>query len=443
MSANPKVIHSLDELRLVIDRMFREKNFKGDLLREVNQEFERKGLNSKTIQLLLNEQMNIVNLSEYELIAICKISYNKLNWKDLNPKLYFSEVSLAKYENKVKVEETGTNVVELTNFLKVDRFNYRGQIEYKDIYKHLNNFNFFYDHEAQRSPKYRTVGSKNGRGSKLRVENLNSKAIEDIANAILEKKFEDSEIILNCEIIDGKDAMFKFIPKYEDVLGDIVIKINYDMESDNTTWISITDGFHRCKAIVLAVSKHLKETGEMLEGSIGVRLVLADKERAKRIVHQTFLRSSDEPEWVEALAKNDYSDFVDLVLENSKRLTFANTVEDAEVNGKLTSKALLIEATKKMNIEFNKLSQSNKMSKAIAKNFDLAYDVAKELNVKTTAYGVIGYYYLAYICAMNEELDVVELVEKLEDNSEFVKYSKSFRDLNKYINVMEGVVANG
>ena len=160
----------------------------------------------------------------------------------------------------------------------------------------------------------------------------------------------------------------------------------------------------------------------------GNRPELADKERAKRIVHQTFLRSSDEPEWVEALAKNDYSDFVDLVLENSKRLTFANTVEDAEVNGKLTSKALLIEATKKMNIEFNKLSQSNKMSKAIAKNFDLAYDVAKELNIKTTAYGVIGYYYLAYMCAINEELDVVELVEKLEDNSEFVKYSKSFRD---------------
>lgn len=441
-NSNATIIRSLDELRLLIEKIFNEKLFKGDLLREVNQEFERKGLNVKTLQLLLNEQINITNLTEYELIAICKICYNKLNWKDLSPKLYFSEVSLAKYENKIKVEEE-INVVELKNFLKIDRFNYRGQIEYKDIYKHLNHNNFFYDHEAQRSPKYRMVGSKKGKGSKLRVENLNTKAVEDIAEAIINKTFEDSEIILNCEMIDGKDSMFKFIPKYEDILGDIVIKINYDMESNNTTWISITDGFHRCKGIVLAVSKHLEETDEMLEGSIGVRLVLADKERAKRIVHQTFLRSSDEPEWVNALVKNDYSDFVDLVAQNSKRLNFANTLEVAEVNGKLTSKALLIDVTKKMDIEFNKLSQTNKKAKELAKNFDLSYDVREELGLEINPYRTIGYYYLAYRCAMNKELDIVEIIEKIEENSEFINMSKKFNNLNKYINLIDEVILNG
>lgn len=439
-SANPKVIHSLDELRLVIDRMFKEKHFKGDLLREVTQEFEKKGLNIKTIQLLLNEQLNLTSLTENELIAICKVAQDNLGWKDLNPKLYFSEVTLAQYENKVKVEEK-VDVVELKNFIKIDKFDYRGQIEYKDIYKHLNNNNFFYSHEAQRSPKFRSVGSKNGKGKKLRVENLNTKAVNDIATAILENKFEDSEIILNCEIIDGKEAMFKFIPKYEDVLGDIVIKINYDMESENTTWISITDGFHRCKAIVLAVSRHLEETGEMLEGSIGVRLVLADKERAKRIVHQTFLRSADEPEWIEALVKNDYSDFVDLVGKNSRRLTYGNTIEVAEATNKLTSKALLIDTSKKMNIEFNKLSQAHSKAKEVAKNFDLMYDVSQEMGIKMTSYRAIGYYYLAYKCAINKDLDVIELVEKLEDNSEFVAMSKNIKNLNKYIEVIDKEVA--
>ena len=438
-SASPTVIHSLDELRLVIDRIFKEKHFRGDLLREVNEEFERKGLNVKTIQLLLNEQINLVNLTENELIAICKVAQDYLTWKDLNPKLYFSEVTLAQYENKVKVEEK-VDVVELKNFLKIDKFNYRGQIEYKDVYKHLNHNNFFYNHEAQRSPRYRSVGNKKGKAKKLRVENLNTKAVNDIATAILENRFEDSEIILNCEMIDGKDAMFKFVPKYEDILGDIVVKINYDMDSENTTWISITDGFHRCKAIVLAVSRHLEETGEMLEGSIGVKFVLADQERAKRIVHQTFLRSADEPEWIESLVKNDYSDFVDLVGQNSKRLTFANTIEVAEISNKLTSKSLLTDVTKEMNIAFNKLSEANKKSKEIAKNFDLIYDVAEEMGIKINPYRTIGYYYLAYMCAINNELDVIESVEKLENNSEFVSMSKSFRHLKKYIDVIEGVI---
>ena len=441
MSANPKLIRSLDELRLIIDKIFREKHFNGDLLRAVMQEFERKGLNVKALQLLLNDQLSLVNLNTDELIAIAKITSDYLKWKDLNPKLYFSELILAQYENRVKVEEK-IDVVELKNFIKIDKFNYRGQIEYKDIYKHLNNNNFFYNPETQRSPRYRNVGSKRGKGSRLRVENLNTKAVEDIAKAIKDGTFEDSEIILNCEILDGKEAMFKFIPKYEDTLGDIVIKINYDMSSDNTTWISITDGFHRCKAIVLAVSRHLEETGEMLEGSIGVRLVLADKDRAKRIVHQTFLRSADEPEWINALVKNDYSDFVDLVSKNSKRLTYANTIEVAEATNKLTSKSLLIDATKKMDIEFNKLSQSNKMSKLIANNFDLGYDVAEELKANMTPYRAIGYYYLAYKCSMNSELDIIELIEKLEVDSEFKKYSNSFRDLNKYVNIIERVINN-
>ena len=441
MSANPKLIRSLDELRLIIDKIFREKHFNGDLLRAVMQEFERKGLNVKALQLLLNDQLSLVNLNTDELIAIAKITSDYLKWKDLNPKLYFSELILAQYENRVKVEEK-IDVVELKNFIKIDKFNYRGQIEYKDIYKHLNNNNFFYNPETQRSPRYRNVGSKRGKGSRLRVENLNTKAVEDIAKAIKDGTFEDSEIILNCEILDGKEAMFKFIPKYEDTLGDIVIKINYDMSSDNTTWISITDGFHRCKAIVLAVSRHLEETGEMLEGSIGVRLVLADKDRAKRIVHQTFLRSADEPEWINALVKNDYSDFVDLVSKNSKRLTYANTIEVAEATNKLTSKSLLIDATKKMDIEFNKLSQSNKMSKLIANNFDLAYDIAEELKANMTPYRAIGYYYLAYKCSMNSELDIIELIEKLEVDSEFKKYSNSFRDLNKYVNIIERVINN-
>lgn len=435
---NPKVVYSIDDLRLAINRVFDEKLFKGDLVRRVSEEFEKKGLDSRVFQLLMNDQINISNLKDYELIAISKVLYNELKSETLNPKKYFGDNLLVNYENKIKIEEK-IDFIELKNFIKIDDFNFRGQIDYKDIYTHLNYNNFFYDHEAQRSPKYRTVGSKSGKGKKLRVENLNIQAVEQIADSILEGKFEDSEIILNCEMIQGKKQRFKFINKYENILGDIVIKPDYDIESKTTTWVSITDGFHRCKGIVLAVSKHLEQTGKMLEGSIGVRLVRADKDRAKRIVHQTFMRASDEPEWINALVDDDYSKFVDLVLKASKRLTVENTVEEAENNDKLTSKSLLIDTVRKMKIAVNDESEAYFKSIDIAKNFDLIFDISNKLGIKMTPYKAIAYFYLAYKMIGNN-LDFMDILNKLEDNKQFINMAKKIDNLNKMINVIDEVI---
>ena len=212
------------------------------------------------------------------------------------------------------------------------------------------------------------------------------------------------------------------------------------MTDNDTTWVSITDGFHRCKGIVKAVSDHLEKTGEYLEGSIGVRLVRVDKERAKRIVHQTFLRSTDEPEWTKSLSDDDYSKFVDTVVDLSRYLTIDNTIEFAQMNNKLTSKALLIDLVKKMNIEVNNDGEVFTKGKKIAKNFDLIYSIARNNNIEINPYKIAQYFYFAYIFEI--DMDVEYIIQSMEKSEKLKSMYRKNMSVNKFIESINEVINN-
>lgn len=432
--------------------------------RLVNLEYDKKGLNKNNIHMLVNGQIEVSMLSEYDLIAFCK-AFTELGFSGFNANNFFGSMKLVSYEHYEKIEGI-PDKIELKNFIKKNNFEYRGQITYKQIYDYLNYTLLFYDKEAQRSPKFKKIGAKNN-GTvtmSVRTENLNMKSVKNIAKVIIDKKFEDTELVLNCEILEGKKQNFKFISANEklaeifanrfkinkreaknildeetnDVLGDIIIKPNYVMTDSDTTWVSITDGFHRCKGIVKAVSDHLEKTGEYLEGSIGVRLVRVDKERAKRIVHQTFLRSTDEPEWTKSLNDDDYSKFVDTVVELSKNLTIDNTIDLAQMNNKLTSKSLLIDLVKKMNIEVNDDSEAYTKSKKIAKDFDLIYSIAKNEGVEFNPYKVAQYFYFAFI--FNTHMDIEYIIQKMENSNKLNSMYRKNMSINKFIETINEVI---
>lgn len=441
MGKEQKVVYPVDLLRLEVDKVISSQMLRGDLWREINNEFRRKGLDLRSLQLLLDDDKKTASdLTDYELIAFSKIAYDKLKWKEINPKRYFGDLTLVNYENYFRTEKT-IDFMKFVNFIKIDEFNFRGQVTLKDVYDCINSNMYIYDHESQRSPKYREVGSKNGKSQKLKVANINDKAVESISDAFLNKTFEDSEIVLNCEVIKGKrEQQFKFIPKYEDVLGDIIIEPNYNMDSDTTTWVSVIDGYHRCKGIVLALTKHYEKTGEWLEGTIGVRLVRATKERAKRIVHQTFLRSSDNIEWVNALAEDDYTKFVDTIIKESKRLTIENTIEEAEINGKLTSKSILIDISKKINVSVNNKSEALLKAIDIADKFDLMYDYSVKKGIKLNPYKVGCYIYIG--CEVEEASIIIKIVDKLEDDETFIRMCRKNANINNLIKHLEEVIVN-
>ena len=407
------------------------------VLRSVNAEYQEKGMSMNKLNMFLNGQIEVDQLDDYDLIALCKNFYN-LGFKNFNPKNFFGELKIANYESYITVEEPFDKII-LENFIKINDFEYRGQITYKQIYDYLSHSLIFYDSEAQRSPKFKKIGSKNGSEAlNVRTENLNMKSVNEIAKSVLDKTFEDTELVFNCELLEGKNQKFKFISKYEDILGDIIIKPNYITQDDDTTWVSITDGFHRCKGIVSAINKHLGKTGEYLEGSIGLRLVRADKERAKRIVYQTFLRSADEPEWIDSLQKNDYTKFVDMVLKESKLLTVDNTIDLANMNEKLTSKSLLVDFVKKMNIKVNISSDAYFKSKKIAKDFDLIYSIAKSMGVEFNVYKVAEYFYVAFI--LNDNMDLEETINKLENSDKLRSMYKKNVSINKFIEAIDEVI---
>ena len=434
--------------------------------RLVSLEYDKKGLNKNSIHMLMNGQIEVTMLNEYDLIAFCK-AFTQLGLGGFKASDFFGDMKLVSYEHYEKIEDI-PNKIELKNFLRKNSFEYRGQITYKQIYDYLNYTLLFYDKEAQRSPKFKKIGSKNnGKVTmNIRTENLNTKSVNNIAKTIIDKKFEDTELVLNCEILEGKNQNFKFISANEkisvmlankfginrleakkildketdDVLGDIIIKPNYVMTDKDTTWVSITDGFHRCKGIVKAVSDHLEKTGEYLEGSIGVRLVRVDKERAKRIVHQTFLRSTDEPEWTKSLSDDDYSKFVDMVLNLSRYLTVDNTIELAQINGKLTSKALLIDLVKRMNIEVNNEGEVFTKGKKIAKNFDLIYSIARNNDIEFSPYKIAQYFYFAYI--FEADMDVEYIIQNMEVSGKLNSMYRKNMSINKFIEAIEEVVRN-
>lgn len=436
-----RVMYPKDDLMVEINEVIEQKVFQSQLWRDINIEFESKGLDVKSLQLLLDDDKKTASdLTDYELIAFAKIAYRKLKKDKFNPLNYFGETTLINYENNIlntKVEKVDKLI--LKDFRKIDEFNYRGQISYKDLYDYFNNNLIIYDHNAQRSPKYREVGSKNGKSRKLKIVNLNMDTVEDISKSILSEVFEDSEIILNCEMLENKEQKFRFDAKYKDIFGDILIETNYDMQSDKTTWVTIPDGYHRCRGIILAMNKYYAKEGVWLEGSIGVKLVRATKERARRIVYQTFLRSPDEPEWTKTLAEDDYTKFVDMVVKNSKTLTIENTIEEVEANDKLTSKSLLVDIIKTTDIKVNELSKAFFDSKSIAKNFDIAYDFVKNKNAKVNPYTIAGYIYISYLVGDNIN-QLLEVLDKITNDEKFNSMARKNLNVENFVDFINRFV---
>lgn len=438
MNNEQKVVYPIDDLRYEIDELIKRKEF-NSILREISAEFERKGLDTKSLQLLLNdEDKTASSLNDYELIAISSVAYKQLGKTKYDPSNYFGEVVLLQYDNYERKDIKIDKIV-LKDFRKINDFEYRGQISYKDLREYFENNLIVYNHDTQRSPKYRSIGSVNGKSKMLKVQNVNEDTVRSIADSILKNEFEDTEIVLNCEVIEGKKQRFKFIPKYGlDFLGDIVVEVDYDQNSPSTTKVTIPDGYHRLRGILLACTEYYGETGSQLEGEIGVKFVRVNKERAKRIVYQTFLRSPDKIEWVETLKEDDYTKFVDMIVKQSKSLTIENTTEEAIANNKLTSKSLLVEVIKYTDIEVNNISSIVNTSKFIAENFDIMYNELNE-KIKINPTSVACLVYVAYLSGKDYTI-LFNNIERVLNSENFENISRKNSSLEKAIKLSNNMV---
>lgn len=393
------VLQDINKLEIELNKVIQKEFDNSELKRELNNEFLKKGLSPKTITLLFDEKKFINQLNEFELIAFTKSCYKYFNNPVYNPKKYFSNMTLEGYRNYIFVNEE-INIIKLHNFIEVNDSEYQGIISYKQIYELMSNGLLVYSMDCQREPTYKRLGKNNY----IKTPTVDSKSVANMERLILEGKLETSQIVLTLLIDDETIPKFKFDKLYENI-GDITCQA-----------LTINDGQHRVLAICKAIANNLVKNNKYIEGSIGVRLIIADIQRAKSIMAQSFMRSDVSTDFKKSITEDDKSIFLDKIINNSKVLkdNVGVTYEEAKFLNKKTYRTLLLDILKYIDIDYNNKSEVLIKSKKIAEQVDILNDFIETNNM--VIYGL--FLYLAYkITELDkEEIDIYYKVSETIEN---------------------------
>lgn len=396
------VLQDINKLEKELNKVIQKEFDNSELKRELNDEFLKKGLSPKTITLLFDEKKFINQLNEFELIAFTKSCYKHFNNTAYNPEKYFSSMTLEGYRNYIFVTEE-INIIKLHNFIEVNDTEYQGIISYKQIYELMSNGLLIYSMDCQREATYKRLGKNNY----IKTPTVDSKSVANMERLILEGKLETSQIVLTLLIDDEIVPKFKFDKLYENI-GDITCQA-----------LTINDGQHRILAICKAIANNLVKNNKYIEGSIGVRLIIADLQRAKSIMAQSFMKSDVSTDFKKSITEDDKSIFLDKIINNSKVLkdNVGITYEEAKFLNKKTYRTLLLDILKYIDIDYNNKSEVLIKSKKIAEQVDILNDFIETNNM--VIYGL--FLYLAYkITELDkEEIDIYYKVsETIEDLTE-------------------------
>ena len=171
-------------------------------------------------------------MNDMEKMTFANTCYEVLGGGRYNIKYYFSGTKQAEWLSYVNAAEK-INDIYCEDFKRINSYEYHGDFTYEQVYKYMKNILWIYYPATQRSSKYREVNEK----TIIREVNVNKKSVNEISNLILEGKFEATEIILNCMMIKGKTPKFILEKKYKEI-GDITIKPDYDIDSENYTIVA-------------------------------------------------------------------------------------------------------------------------------------------------------------------------------------------------------------
>lgn len=338
------------------------------LLDALNKKFTKKNLNNKTIACLFDETKEVEDLNLIEKIAITETIYALKKDEKFNVDLYYSDNDLMDYEGFVNHEKKIKDI-EINNCIRIDDENYRGIISARQVYDYMNGMLIRYNKDTQRATKLKKIGTSDTYTRKI---SLNKKAVNEIAGLILANEFEESEIILNVRAIKGKTPQLIFEEKQGNI-GDLLITPNYDRSSKMTTYVEILDGFHRLNGYYNAVKMHYDKTGEWLDRKLGVKIVVADYERAMRIISQVFKRTDTNKQFLKAIEKNDINKFADKLIEKSKVLNnnVTNDYSECIALGKRTHKMAISGAIEKLDINVTDIAVVTFKTKEMANYIDL------------------------------------------------------------------------
>ena len=300
-------MESLEKLKELILETTEDNINNKNLLKALREEFIKKQLPITIPKQLFAEAIDEDHLEKNVLIAISKVFFNKLKLECFKLTNYFTEGELFTYENAIKVEES-IDYVLFKNVKKIDGQNYLGVITGKQALEMRKNCLFAYYKEFQRSPKLVKTSS----GRVIKKIDVSKKNIADMKDEFRQGIMTPTAIHFAVLVKNDKGIRenFKFKSLYDILVssdknirensnlknickdvGDIWIKPNFDLESEDYLPFIIPDGFNRLTALCDVVEEAELE-GEEIKAELGCFIHIFDDEASiKRFIVNTFKRA--------------------------------------------------------------------------------------------------------------------------------------------------------
>lgn len=388
----------IKNLNRIIERNFDNLEFKKKLV-EV---FTEKGLNSKVVNMIMDDEKKIIELNDYQLIALayvcCDVFYNR---REINPENYFGGLTIENF-NKLKPFDEFEEVknIELKYFTIKDNEEFMGYMSYEDIYKYQSAGLLKYDIDIQREASYLTIGDK-----AIKTPTVSPKSVSIMEHSMMNNEFETSLIVFTLLVNENSAPKINFSNICDGEIFNITIEEP----------LYINDGMHRVMAIVNSTYKTFMETGHYLKNKIPVKFVIGDRSRAKKITHQSFLRADVSKEFLNSIIVEPETMFLDKIISQSKRLKneVALTYAECKYMNKTTYRKVLIDSVKKMQLDFNNQSIQIFKSKQIANHLDALIDIIEYMKcdkgIEEDYYNIPSMYglylYESYLMSINENFD--------------------------------------
>lgn len=400
-----KPIEMLDnKLIKIIDKEIDNTELKKILI----EEYLNNSLASSTINSLFSGEKFVNLLGDKEKLILLR-GFNKY-FKDLNinEEEYFSTNIINRIDNDLgKIEYENIREINIKNLLQVDELTYTGVISYEDMYKYMENNLLIYEMDLQREGTYVRFSN-----NYIKVPTLDQKSIENIIKCMENNTLETNAITLG------------YLLK-PDSMPEIMIEGKNDLYNVSASSLLIVDGMHRIVSMIRYCSKLLSEGKQFPDRKFIVKVAIGDKAKLKNTVNQSFLQSNVSKEYLSSITEDDYSKFIDKVIEQSDVLkdNVASTFEECKYLNKTTTREVLRKAVEILDIQVNNKATVMFESKSLAENIDILIDMLKQNDCYLDYYNMyIPYMIFAY---------------KIKKYNNDMKYYDEFIELIKNTDVKE------
>ncbi|MGV2640073.1 hypothetical protein GNF86_01275 [Clostridium perfringens] len=302
------------------------------IYKTVKNELIKKKLTPFIFNEVMNEKngLNISDLETNEQIAIAKGLYN-YGLEKFKPSNYFNINELGAYETYIDINENNDMELIFENVKEYNDYYYcctywKSSEQYRARKNRLVRYNF----ATQRQANIR----KTAYGTIRREISLNRKSVNGIKEMIKAGEyFPPDTLTLNILLLEEKNANVHYNKEKE----ELRIKINYDIDATDYTVVDFTDGWHRDTAIYELYNEGF-DVEKTFKG-FPVNISIVKPEVAARFVNRQMLANRESDEYMRAMEKNSYNDFIEAVNKNSKSILFnqiAKTREEMLKTDKLT-----------------------------------------------------------------------------------------------------------